>query len=108
MFFEYLNLKEKEEIKYRPKTLVIQIILNLLLLSITFYFLSMDLTYLMTLSIIFILLNWFIIWVYSFISIIKSRFKKRGNKKLWLLLILFLPFSAFFYPDFKKIQIENK
>jgi hypothetical protein len=101
MFFEYLNLKENESLKYRPKILIIQIILNLLLLGIGYYFLLINLIFLM------ILLNWFLIWSYSFISIIRNEFKKRENKQLWLLAIFFLPFSAFFYPDLKRIQIER-
>ncbi len=107
MFFEYLNMKE-EEIKYKPKILIIQIILNLLLFGTAYYFLSNDLIYLMGLSLILIFSNWFIIWSYSFISILKNKFKKRENKKLWLLLIFFLPFTVFFYLDLKKIQIERQ
>lgn len=107
MFFEYLNIKE-EEIKYKPKMLIIQIILNLLLFGTGYYFLSNDLIYLMGLSLILIFSNWFIIWSYSFISILKNKFKKRENKKLWLLLIFFLPFTVFFYLDLKKVQIERQ
>ena len=107
MFFEYLNIKE-EEIKYKPKMLIIQIILNLLLFGTGYYFLSNDLIYLMGLSLILIFSNWFIIWSYSFVSILKNKFKKRENKKLWLLLIFFLPFTVFFYLDLKKVQIERK
>ena len=107
MFFEYLNIKEKE-IKYKPKMLIIQIILNLLLFGTGYYFLSNDLIYLMGLSLILIFSNWFIIWSYSFVSILKNKFKKRENKKLWLLLIFFLPFTVFFYLDLKKVQIERQ
>ena len=107
MFFEYLNIKE-EEIKYKPKMLIIQIILNLLLFGTAYYFLSNDLIYLMGLSLILTFSNWFIIWSYSFISILKNKFKKRENKKLWLLLIFFLPFTVFFYLDLKKVQIERQ
>lgn len=107
MFFEYLNMKE-EEIKYKPKILIIQIILNLLLFGTAYYFLSNNLIYLMGLSLILTFSNWFIIWSYSFISILKNKFKKRENKKLWLLLIFFLPFTVFFYLDLKKIQIERQ
>ena len=107
MFFEYLNIKE-EEVKYKPKMLIIQIILNLLLFGTGYYFLSNDLIYLMGLSLILIFSNWFIIWSYSFISILKNKFKKRENKKLWLLLIFFLPFTVFFYLDLKKVQIERQ
>ena len=107
MFFEYLNIKE-EEIKYKPKMLIIQIILNLLLFGTGYYFLSNDLIYLMGLILILIFSNWFIIWSYSFVSILKNKFKKRENKKLWLLLIFFLPFTVFFYLDLKKVQIERQ
>ena len=107
MFFEYLNIKE-EEVKYKPKMLIIQIILNLLLFGTGYYFLSNDLIYLMGLSLILIFSNWFIIWSYSFVSILKNKFKKRENKKLWLLLIFFLPFTVFFYLDLKKVQIERQ
>ena len=107
MFFEYLNIKE-EEVKYKPKMLIIQIILNLLLFGTGYYFLSNNLIYLMVLSLILIFLNWSIIWSYSFISILRNKFKKRENKKLWLFLIFFLPFSVFFYPDLKKVQIERQ
>ena len=88
--------------------LIIQIILNLLLFGTGYYFLSNDLIYLMGLSLILIFSNWFIIWSYSFVSILKNKFKKRENKKLWLLLIFFLPFTVFFYLDLKKIQIERQ
>jgi hypothetical protein len=106
MFFEYLNLKENEKIKYKPKILIIQIILNLLLLGVAYYMLSMNLIFLMILSLSLIFLNWFLIWAYSFISIVRNKFKKDKNKQVWLLLIFFLPFSVFFYPDLKKTQIE--
>lgn len=105
MFFEYL--KENEEKKYKPKILIIQIILNLVLLGITYYLFSVNLIFLMKLCLVLIFLNYFIMLVYSFVSILINRFKKRENKRLWLFLILFLPFSAFFYPDFRKIQIET-
>jgi hypothetical protein len=107
IFFEYLNLKENEEKKYKPKILIIQIILNLVLLGITYYLLSVNLIFLIKLYLVLIFLNYFIMLAYSFVSILINRFKKRENKRLWLFLILFLPFSAFFYPDFRKIQVET-
>ena len=106
MFFEYLNLKENEKIKYKPKILFIQIILNLLLLGAGCYLFLMNLIFLMVLIVGLIVLNWFLIWAYSFISIIRNTFKKRENKQLWLFLIFILPFSVFFYPDLKRVQIE--
>lgn len=105
MFSEYLNLEKNKEIKYSPKILVIQIILNLLLFGLTFYLLEFDWIFesLLLLSLIFF--NWFVIWIYSFTSIIKNKFRKKSNKYLWFLLVLFLPFTALFYLDLKHTQI---
>lgn len=107
MFFEYLNLKENESFKYRPKILIIQIIINLLLFSVGYYLFSMNLIFLMILILSLIFINWSLVWTYSFISIVKNKFKKRENKRLWLFLIFFLPFSVFFYPDLKNTQIKG-
>ena len=49
-----------------------------------------------------------IIWLYSFFSILKNSFKNKNNKLFWITLILFVPFSAYVYPDFKKIQIVDE
>lgn len=57
MFFEYLNLKENEKIKYKPKILFIQIILNLLLLGAGCYLFLMNLIFLMVLIVGLIVLN---------------------------------------------------
>ena len=92
----YLEFKPK----YKPTILIIQLFLNFILLAIRLYFG-------LFLFIIIFLTNYIIIWVYSFISIIKSSFKEKSNKLLWLMLILFVPFSAFLYPDFKKIQLAH-
>ena len=105
MFCEYLNLKENEEIKYKPTILIIQIILNIFLLGTTYYLLSIDSVSELAFILFITFLNLSIIWIYSFLSIIKSKFKRKNNKLLWLMLIIFLPFSALFYPDFRKIQI---
>ena len=70
------------------------------------YLFLMNLIFLMVLIVGLIVLNWFLIWAYSFISIIRNTFKKRENKQLWLFLIFILPFSVFFYPDLKRVQIE--
>ncbi|BAK73420.1 MAG: PLDc N-terminal domain-containing protein [Arcobacter sp.] len=93
----YIEVKEK----YKPKILFIQIILNSLLLAIALYFEIL-------LFIIIFALNYIIIWLYSFISIMKDTFKKRSNKLFWITLLLFVPFSAFVYPDFKKVQIVKE
>ena len=44
-------------------------------------------------------------WLYALISVIKNDFKKNENKMIWIILIIFVPFSAFLYPDFKEIQV---
>ncbi|MGE0051826.1 MAG: PLDc N-terminal domain-containing protein [Arcobacter sp.] len=93
----YIEVKEK----YKPKILFIQIILNSLLLAVALYFEIL-------LFIIIFALNYIIIWLYSFISIMKDTFKKRSNKLFWITLLLFVPFSAFVYPDFKKVQIVKE
>lgn len=49
--------------------------------------------------------NFCTIWLYSLMSIIKNDFKKENQKTIWIILIIFIPFSALLYPDFRKIQI---
>jgi hypothetical protein len=92
----YLEIKPK----YKPTILITQLILNFILLSIGLYFG-------LFLFIMIFLINYIIIWAYSLISITKNSFKERSNKLLWLILILIVPFSAFIYPDFKKIQVVH-
>jgi len=74
MFKEYLNLKQNEQKKYKPKIFTIQIILNLMLLVITYYSVSINLTFLIILTISVLFFNWFIIRVYSLIFAIRSKF----------------------------------
>ena len=105
MFSEYLKMKKAK--KYQPKILIIQTLLNLLLFTLGFYFFEENLFFETLLIALIIFINWFIIWFYSLMSVIKNSFKKKSNKLLWLVLILFLPISAFLYSDFKKIQLEN-
>lgn len=92
----YIDTREK----YKPKFLIFQIILSFVSLALLFYF---ELSIFM---IIFIL-NYIIIWIYSFISILRNTFKNKNNKLFWITLLVFIPFSAYFYPDFKKTQIIN-
>ena len=105
MFSEYLKMKKAK--KYQPKILIIQTLLNILLFTLGFYFFEENLFFETLFIALILFINWFIIWFYSLISVIKNSFKKKRNKFLWLILILFLPISAFFYSDFKKVQIEN-
>lgn len=93
----YIDINEK----YKPKILIIQIILNTLLLSLALYFEIL-------IFIIILIFNYMIIWLYSFFSILKNSFKNKNNKLFWITLILFVPFSAYVYPDFKKIQIVDE
>lgn len=89
----YIEMSEK----YTPKLLIIQIILNSLLLGLAFYFQIL-------IFVIIFAINYIIVWLYSLFSILKNNFKRKNNKLLWITLILFVPFSAFVYPDFKRIQ----
>lgn len=75
--------------------------LNTLLLSLALYFEIL-------IFIIILIFNYMIIWLYSFFSILKNSFKNKNNKLFWITLILFVPFSAYVYPDFKKIQIVDE
>lgn len=93
----YIDINEK----YKPKILIIQIILNTLLLSLALYFEIL-------IFIIILIFNYMIICLYSFFSILKNSFKNKNNKLFWITLILFVPFSAYVYPDFKKIQIVDE
>lgn len=93
----YIDIKEK----YKPKFLIFQIILSFILVTLLFYF------ELFIFVIIFVL-NYIVTWIYSFVSILKNNFKNKNNKLFWFTLIFFIPFSAFVYPDFKRIQtIKN-
>lgn len=89
----YIEMSEK----YTPKLLIIQIILNSLLLGLAFYFQIL-------IFVIIFAINYIVVWLYSLFSILKNNFKRKNNKLLWITLILFVPFSAFVYPDFKRIQ----
>lgn len=86
--------------KYTPKLLIIQIILNSIILAIALYFEIL-------IFIVIFAINYIITWIYSLFSVLKNKFKRKNNKLLWITLILFVPFSAFVYPDFKRIQVVN-
>lgn len=104
MFSEYIKIKNAN--KYRPKIIILQILLNLLLITIGFYFFKQDLLFEIFFIAMIMFINWFIVWIYSLISTLKNSFRKKSNKLIWLLLLLFMPISAFFYPDFRKTQLE--
>lgn len=104
MFYEYKKMRKVK--KYQPKIIIFQILLNLLLISLVFHFFKQDLLFEIFFISMLMFINWFIIWLYSLFSIIKNNFIKKSHKQLWLLLILFMPFTAFLYPDFKNTQIK--
>lgn len=104
MFSEYIKMKKGT--RYQPKVIIFQILLNLLLITLGFYFFKQDLLFEIFFIAMVMFINWFIVWIYSLISILKNSFRKKSNKFLWLVLLILMPFTAFFYPDFRKIQIE--
>lgn len=92
---DYLRFDFKQ--KYIPKVLFFQIFLNIILFSCAIYF---ELIFFFVL----IFINFFILWIYSLISILSNRFRDKTKKLMWTILILFIPISVYFYPDFKRIQ----
>ena len=90
-----------EEEKYTPKILIFLILLEIILFSLDLFFGTFIFT-------ILIFINFGLLWLYSLISIIKNDFKKDNQKLIWIILIIFLPFTAYLYPDFRKIQVINK
>ena len=90
-------LQFNKHTKYVPKILFFQIIFNLLLYLFAIY-LEIVLFFFL------ILINFVLLWLYSFISILKNNFKDKSKKWLWTILILYIPISAYFYPDFKRTQ----
>ena len=95
--FKTILIEEKEEKKYKPTYLIIQAVLNtvLFLLSIL----------ISDIFLVIMFINLISFWLYALISVIKNDFKKNENKMIWIILIIFVPFSAFLYPDFKEIQV---
>ena len=94
-FKEYTKDENKE---YKPKYLIIQIILNTVLFSLSVYFDTFGFIFMM-------IFNFCLIWFYSLISILQNDFKKESNKTAWLLALIFIPFlTPYIYPDFKDVQ----
>ena len=98
--FKTILIEEKEEKKYKPTYLIIQAVLNtvLFLLSIL----------ISDIFLVIMFINLISFWLYALISVIKNDFKKNENKMIWIILIIFVPFSAFLYPDFKEIQVIDE
>lgn len=94
-FKEYTKDENKE---YKPRHLIIQIILNTILFLLSVYFDTFGFIFIM-------ILNFCLVWFYSLISILKNDFKKESNKTVWLLALIFIPFlTPYIYPDFKDVQ----
>lgn len=88
---------EKLDLKFS----IIQIVLNILLLGIYFF-------YEISIFMIIVIINYTVIWAYSLWSISKSTFKIRRDKFFWHTLVLFIPFSAYIYLSYKKkLLVEN-
>lgn len=85
-----LNYYEKETTN---KTLYItlQIIVNILLMILTFSG--------MLIFIIPLILNYVIFWFYTIFKILKYDFKY--NKTVWILIVIFLPFLTIFFPAYE-------
>jgi Flp pilus assembly protein TadB len=95
-FKEYTKVENEE---YKPTYLIIQIILNAILFSLSVYFDTFG-------FIVIMLINFCLIWIYSLMSVLKNDFKKENNKTIWLIALIFLPFiTPYIYHDFKEIQI---
>lgn len=94
------NYYEESE-RYTPKIFILLILLEIVLFSLDLFLGVFFFT-------ILIFINFGMIWLYSLISIIKNDFKKENQKLIWIILIIFLPFTAYLYPDFRKVQVINK
>lgn len=84
--------------KYTPKIFITLLVFEIILITLSIYFDTF-------LFIIILFINSGFVWLYALVSIIKNDFKKDNQKLIWILLIIFIPFSAYLYPDFRKIQI---
>lgn len=92
------NTYSSENEKYTPKIFITLLIFETILLTLGIYFETF-------LFIIILYINFAFVWLYALVSIIKNDFKKDNQKLIWILLIIFIPFSAYLYPDFRKVQI---
>lgn len=49
----------------------------------------------------------FVIWIYSFISVLSNEFKSGATKIVWILALIFFPVSCLIYPFLKNKQIVD-
>lgn len=98
--FKTIKIAKKEDKKYKPTIFIIQILLNTVLFILSLF--------LSDIFLIIIFINFILFWLYALISIIKNDFKKKENKIIWILLIIFIPISIYLYPDFKEVQLEEE
>ena len=92
------NYSFEENEKYSPKIFLLLIAYFIFMIGADIYMGIFFLSWVSWLSFGFI-------WLYALISIIKNDFKKENQKLIWIILIIFIPFSAILYPDFRKVQI---
>lgn len=92
------NYNFEEDEKYSPKIFLILLGYFIFMVGADIYMGIFFLSWMSWLSFGFI-------WLYALISIIKNDFKKENQKLIWIILIIFIPFTAMLYPDFRKVQI---
>ncbi len=92
------NYNFEDDEKYSPKIFLILLGYFIFMLGADIYMGIFFLSWMSWLSFGFI-------WLYALISIIKNDFKKENQKLIWIILIIFIPFTAMLYPDFRKVQI---
>lgn len=91
------NEENKINEKYFPKVLLILFGSFILLTALDF-----------GVGLIISFITFGILWLYCGISVLTSDFKKENNKTIWIILLIFIPITAFLYPDLKKIQTKQK
>lgn len=90
------NEKREKEDSNSFRWIIIQVVLNIVLLTLIFDY-DFDI-FLIPFS-----LNFIIFWFYTIYKILKYDFKY--NKTIWVLICIFLPFLAIFFPAFENDMI---
>lgn len=94
----YIKITETKT--YKPVFFLLQLIINLT--SLILYYILKEKFFLY-----FIGFNYLIIWLYSFFLLMNDRFIDDSNKLFWIIMVLFIPFSIFLYPDFR-VKVVKK